>query len=658
MRTQNQVVALRFPGTRAISAALERCDRALPCSNCLSARVSCTHTNVAPRSTAPKQRVSISAGYETKLERIARDVRDIKSLLQARQLPDVTIRTATELTPQSNQDEPREPRREFHIPPLSDRVPRWDHSIHIIDFVKTVIAGKPSSTLSKEPSPVISSLRRLVDAVESNDTSCSLRSVRDGATKHAASSSMPPMESVVEILKWAKVHANHVRLSRICSILPLEKFEEICRKVYFAVDDYTEVDYILANGFLSHAFSEHVITSGSQTSRTHCQLCRFNLCTSISRLPMLLLPSMEVIAALTIASLYLVEYSKATSAWIFLSTALSHCQTLGYHHPSATRAGGASERAARESLFWAVYSFESGLALRLGRSSGIQDADIKLPIGPGAPRTVKLAQIQKKVYNELYGAASLALSAEQREHSVQCLSEDVRGLREGVRREIAEAAGQVGDEVLEKSDAMQIVYLYCDLVCESSLLVLILRATPTAKGSDISEQCVVAARDTLDIHQYCMELVRRCKDPMLITKYVTWAILHTPFVPFSIIFTRAIQLSDTEDLARLDAFASSLKPQKIDSESITHPFRLYELLCQAARLYIDSNAKSSGFDAGINPAGDTSSMLASLEHGSSATGTETYSDMLPDYDYSMSDLGDWYYSNQQLMGLLNEDVIL
>jgi hypothetical protein len=70
--------------------------------------------------------------------------------------------------------------------------------------------------------------------------------------------------------------------------------------VYFAVDEYTEVEFIIANAYLSYMFSEHVIISGLQEYREYCRLCRENLEKALSRLPLLLPASMEVIAALTI----------------------------------------------------------------------------------------------------------------------------------------------------------------------------------------------------------------------------------------------------------------------------------------------------------------------------------------------------------------------
>jgi hypothetical protein len=86
----------------------------------------------------------------------------------------------------------------------------------------------------------------------------------------------------------------------ISQILPLEKFTEICQKVYFAVDDYSEVDFILANGYLSYIFSEHVVVSGLQDYREYYRLCQKNFYSAFARLPLLLPPCIEVIAVLTL----------------------------------------------------------------------------------------------------------------------------------------------------------------------------------------------------------------------------------------------------------------------------------------------------------------------------------------------------------------------
>lgn len=75
---------------------------------------------------------------------------------------------------------------------------------------------------------------------------------------------------------------------------------ETCRKVYFAIDDYDSFDLALANGYLYYVFGEHAIEFGSQASGEHRDQCRSNLHNTLEQLPLLLPPSLEAVAALTL----------------------------------------------------------------------------------------------------------------------------------------------------------------------------------------------------------------------------------------------------------------------------------------------------------------------------------------------------------------------
>lgn len=75
---------------------------------------------------------------------------------------------------------------------------------------------------------------------------------------------------------------------------------ETCRKVYFAIDDYDSFDLALANGYLYYVFAEHAIDSGSEASGGYSDQCRTNLHDTLEQLPLLLPPSLEAAAALTL----------------------------------------------------------------------------------------------------------------------------------------------------------------------------------------------------------------------------------------------------------------------------------------------------------------------------------------------------------------------
>lgn len=177
--------------------------------------------------------------------------------------------------------------------------------------------------------------------------------------------------------------------------------------------------------------------------------------------------------------------------------------------------------------------------------------------------------------------------------------------------------------------------------------------------------------------------------------------LHTPFIPFSILFTQAVQRLDQSDLARVERFAESLKPETGTPASPKHPYRIYQLLSRTARLCVDSQIQVQdqvqNHDAqftmplGFTPASSATPLPSPLEAGfefpphdfgaavevalagsSSAhpTMTTTTTDNEGVGGLSNLDMGDlsfqvdggdglsdWYYNNQQIMNLMDEDAV-
>ncbi|KAH8898669.1 hypothetical protein GQ53DRAFT_635840 [Thozetella sp. PMI_491] len=614
------------------------CDRGSPCANCVSARLECRHSTVAPRAVNPKQRVLISAQYEQKIDDIAKGIDGIQLLLRRLNLhPDV--------------EKPKDGAA-FHVDRadptgLLDPSPsvvvsngeiQWDYSIHIIDLVKTVIEDSRTKDVGAEEGQVILSLKRLLNALDGPAPMGNLSFPKGNVAKQVGDLPMPPLEATVAILRWSKARAFYSKMGWISRVLPLEWFADTCRKVYFAIDDYNEVDFVLANGYLSYVFSEHVVVSGLEEHRDHASLCRENLYHCLSRLPLILQPSLEVVAALILG-------------------VSNMCLTLGYHRVHQ-RASDDTLRAIQDRLFWAVYRMEKGLSLRFSRSSNIRDAEITLPFNQYDVRYIRLARIQGQVYDQLFSPTGLYHTSDQ-ERSIMAaaFAEQLRPLIKETHRE---ALADVEYPEDCEPDPLRVIYLQCELICQCSLLTLVLRAVPSTSNplSISSDDCVATAREVLDIHQQCVEGARRCKnDPLMASKYMNWAIVNTPFVPFNILFTRAVQLLDYSDLARLERFAASLRPAgSTQADSSTHPYRLYELLCRAARLYIDRNTVRLPEDSTLGHAAVESFDdlgFPPLELGMEASLGDSSISAIS----QMSGLGDWYYGNQQLMNLLDEDVI-
>ncbi|KAI8953772.1 fungal-specific transcription factor domain-containing protein [Xylaria longipes] len=630
------------------------CDRGSPCSNCVSAKLACTFGTVASKTTTSKQRVLISAQYERKIDEIAEGLEVIKALLQESHLP--TGRECNDNPSPRNvgpvTTEPI-PFRESTIS-TSKEPQKWDHSAQVTDFVKTVVEDRASREDSgTEEDDILASLRRLARALDDSNAARDLSFPEIRSSKSQEHVSMPPIEAAVLVLRWAKEHKVFFRIEAVSRILPLEKFTELCQKVYFAIDEYSQLDFILANSYLSYIFSEYIIVTGKNNYQEYYTRCRQNAQVALSRLPLVLPATIEAIAALTFGTSYAVESSKATLAWTYISNAANLSQTLGLHHLVNLGQDDGSQEA-QVNLFWMVFLLEKSLSLRLGRSSNFRDAEITTPL----PSNIKMrrcaltSRIQGKIYDQLYSPTGLARFDVERGLMAQSLASELREI-------ISETKIACHNPVLApgaEHDKMLAVYLKIELVRQLSLLTLILRAVPAAAGSPstITDECAMAAHETLDLHQQAMAAIEDCKDDQFtMHRYLHWGILHTPFVPFSVLFTRIVQLSDDTDLYYLDRFSESLQHGESSAESITHPYRLYNLLCRAARLYIKQNPPISldGVDMGMI---DPWSVFDFASFGNDTSNGVDISDLNQPPSHGLSH---WFYGNQQLMGLLDDDVM-
>lgn len=85
-----------------------------------------------------------------------------------------------------------------------------------------------------------------------------------------------------------------------CSFISVDYFVAVCRKVFFPTEDYTIATFTIVNAGLYYLFQEKAITDESRNEeflRYHF-LCRDNLETALSNLPLLQHPTKEMIEAL------------------------------------------------------------------------------------------------------------------------------------------------------------------------------------------------------------------------------------------------------------------------------------------------------------------------------------------------------------------------
>ncbi|KAH6986377.1 hypothetical protein BKA56DRAFT_613753 [Ilyonectria sp. MPI-CAGE-AT-0026] len=588
METRGNPLSERSKSRPPIARRSIGCDRGSPCSNCISAKLSCTHSVVASNTITPKQRVTISSQYEKKIDHIAKSIDDIKLLLErlstssdAEKVETHSPLVKTGLPKPLAKYQPIATANGEHIP--------WDHSAYIVGFVDCVAGYEGVEGVPSGAGPIISSLKNMAQTLARPDINRDFASTQaKTAIDQTNTSPMPPLEVTVTALRWVKAHEQHPSLAWISHILPHGMFADVCKKVYFAIEDYSEVDFTLANGYLSYVFAARGAEFGELDYREHWELCRDNLFRALSRLPMILPTSIEAVAALTLGAYNAIEILDASRAWTLISNASDLSQRLGYHRKDFQGETDQSLRLAEERLFWTIYQLEKALSLRLGKLTTIDDTKIILPgFDSQASRLMRLGRIRARVDDQLHSPNSLACSGDKGGHSAEHLAAELRE----VVRETHLGVFELKSPSNQSSEmcSMQVVNIQCELACHCSLLALILRVISTAGGS--LEHCFAVARDVLDIHHQCIISLRGCENAaFMISRHLDWSILYTPFVPFSILFPRTVQLSDLDDLARLERFATSFGPDEGSCSSTTQLYQLYQLLSQAARIYIQAKA--------------------------------------------------------------------
>ncbi|KAH8811210.1 hypothetical protein F5884DRAFT_781508 [Xylogone sp. PMI_703] len=571
------------------------CDRATPCSNCQNARLSCVHSAVTTKTRESRQRVLISSQYEQRLERISENLDEIKRLLLRPEDPSRTGiqtsgSTSTELSGWDITGSGKQPPC-----PFEGESSLTAHSLDASRFVEG-IAATSSAHGGRE-----NLLAYLRDILQRKNDQMSIYRMTFSADEHpstACSSSenlLPRIESVIFILRWAQEHSSYYVTTWLSQILPLSKFTDICQKVFFAVNGYSEVEFILANSCLMWLFSEYAVISGQPKFRDYAIQCTKNVESALKRLPFLLPASMEVIAALVIGALHAIEVSKAVLAWTFISSASHLCQTLGYHQATFIKNDDQSVRMMKQRLFLTIYRIDKTLSLRLGRYSNIHEYALSLIPESTERRWNKTATILGQVYEQLYSSNGLSQPPGERIKHAQALAEEMQSLIDESRNSYETTISGPDNT---SGDILRGFYLEAEQVIRLSALALIHRVIPAQSGAkySFSEPCITASREALAAHQRSIDALQAfTNNPLELSRYINCVILHIPFVPFIILFRHAIEASDTSDLSRLATFTASMQSMA----SASRVYRLFEILYQVAQLQIEANPDFEASDQRI-----------------------------------------------------------
>jgi hypothetical protein len=368
---------------------------------------------------------------------------------------------------------------------------------------------------------------------------------------------MPPLETVLPILRELKTKVP-LTFTLICALDSVNYFTEQCRNIYFATDTFSQAAFVIANAGLYFIFQEKMVLArhagdeaATSSHQAHINICRDNLETVLAHLNLLLPAQKENVMALVMGASYAIEISKPSLAWRLNTAACQLCLTLGYHRENNLPGESDEAKKKRAVLFWLAYILDRALALRLGRPSMLQDYEITLPrkldhLGEFESHRDTIqswmahAEVQGKIYEELYSPAAPTRPLEQRTKTAQTCAKvllaELDKLNENRRRLEQRGPSNNGDEdygvssdgrievatILSRSDELAIL----------STLTLIYRSIPPTPGSNVndsqspvasktfSSDCIRVARQAMLVHLECIELVE--KTPMLATAYIHW----------------------------------------------------------------------------------------------------------------------------------------
>ncbi|GIK00727.1 hypothetical protein Aspvir_004756 [Aspergillus viridinutans] len=640
-----------------------RCDKRSPCSNCRSARIVCRSTGAGQKPKEDRRRVLISSQYEQKIDLIEERLGNIEEVLL--ELKSSLARNPTTAEPC------------YHATPISKQMtPDTSgfasnttaalehesatgfegnsslaaHSAYASAFLETVVSRSASQVSTPKINAALTALRQIVN-MQSHPPGSSLKDVpllnqKGGRVSNLRDLIMPPMQVVLPILRQIK---EKLPFAFACyfPFLSVDDFIQKCREVYFATEDYSDATFMVVNCGLYHIFLEYSFLA---------------------------------------ETIHAIEISKPSFAWTLTSNAARLCQNLGYHRSPSMNQYSDKEKTKALSLFLCVYCLDKGLSLRLGRASSIQDYDITIPEDLGGHQVdepwrtmyhlwVKVAEIQGKVYEQLYSPA--ALSGPERER-VLCARQLASEMEVAVMEPFKK---------LERSSSpvseIEGFLIKSDEVSRLAILTLIYRAIPASGESTTTfvPECIETARAALKSHQVCMTSLRESSEATKCS-YLHWSILYSPFVPFIVLFCHVIEASSRDDLARLEDFVSSLAPNCFLSEAITKLHSLCQVLGNVARLYVEARAQAQiqenqdlasvgqEFDTYLSALGLAPASGVGGPRWNTAASDSLAARSMPVLENSMggqdlpagaipqTQLGSWFSGNQHMMGLLEEDMSL
>ncbi|KAI8400669.1 hypothetical protein FOFC_19517 [Fusarium oxysporum] len=505
-------------------------------------------------------------------------------------------------------------------------------TVYASDFFQTVLGQSPAADTSTRVNAALSSLKQMIEINSYRSMADRMPSRREIQNDGIRDLAMPPLQSVLTILRELK-ETKLVTLT--------------IEKVQASPDASSREEY-----------------------RKLSQLCRDNLETAMNKFNVLAPPSLENVEAFLLGAIYAIEVSQPMLAWQLVSGAGGICQTLGWHQ-LVPNSDSTTDR--KISLFWLTYLLDKGLSLRLGRPAVIHDDEITLPerfdkadVPSGwrdlLTQWIRHSRLVGRAYQDLYSPSALRKSTQER-------GERARNLIAALKRIMDDSLMPLGQaHLMERNtgdfgpapNRMIKTVLKADEVWYWTTLTFIRRAVPSTEGGHgaVSPACLESARMAFEAHGECM----RMTDPSSETKalYLLWTIIYTPFVPLVVVFCNVIETSNPEDIRILGEFCESLKPLCGIFEAIQELHDLCQVLYNLAISYVEAKSQNQGgLDKMVEDGFDVQSKSTQGPVSFNCSYFDTFSTEssipVPQLNSHVSQVRDWISGNMHWMDASQED---
>ncbi|KAL4789627.1 hypothetical protein BDV19DRAFT_382966 [Aspergillus venezuelensis] len=669
-----------------------RCDKTFPCAGCRSTGVTCEPSK---RPATQNLRLDIHIFLhcvsrihhcvtisEKKLDHLAEELSRVATLVEAlHEGSSDSLRSTDAGTPsQLLAAKASAPDSESPVV-IEGQSSLTAHSALGVDFMQNVADSSPNTAGSSQVNKLLNNLRNIVSLLKphclSHDQLFPL--AQEPSPENCQGFTMPPIQAAFAVISNAQDESDFTYLC-ISKLLSPRSLSDLCMKLYCS-SECSDAERIIVNAALYFLGTDTDTSNNDSDERGERgnlqQICRKNLETVLSGISLYLQGNYDMVLALVLGALYALDLSRTYLAWTLVNAASQYSYALGFHSKHDNTEELLNGPGRTELLFWTVYYLEKTLCLRLGRSSTIADCDISIsplerPQGSSSYHLeylavqLKLASVAARIYERLYSASAFKVPRDERARRAVELSQELT--------EYCEQAVYINRAILLIAGS--------DEVFRLSLLTLVNQAMPTSDGSitNFSKECILSARKALDCHQtYMAELAT--KGLSVVTAYIHWTIFFAPFTPFIVLFCHVIEAGDVEDLNRMGIFVETFKSACQYSSTIKKHSRLFSAFLEMALHYNELKTSSillqekharRRTDAGwqIVAPGQQSKGSSQIDYYSQEAGQPMSSDIdvIADSAQDQSTQGDiwsqhglwgedWFSFNQQVMGLIDQDVL-